>query len=254
VNLRNSTSSIWCRRLRFVERRAVWCPTLFGWFCLVLLLVLPCAWWFIYGESFLSSTRPLPAEVLVVESWIGYAGIRAAAAEFKQQGYQYIVTTGGMTDERWSDHRSSYAQMGERELSRSGVPSEKIIVAPATDSEKQRTFGSAAAVFQALKARGIRPSALNVFTLGPHARRSLLVFAKVNDPGTKVGAVGWAPPGDEPLSWWQSSKRAKEFMSETAAYVYELLLNSGRISNSAGSGASTNIVQHSHPEPQVATP
>jgi hypothetical protein len=37
----------------------------------------------------------LPAEILVVEGWIGRDGVRAPAAEFEQSGYQYVVATGG---------------------------------------------------------------------------------------------------------------------------------------------------------------
>ena len=76
--------------------------------------------------------------------------------------------------------------------------------------------------------------ALNVFTLGPHARRSRLVFAKVCQPATQVGVVGWAPSGSEGMEWWRSSERAKELLTETAGYVYETLLDSGRGSNSPG--------------------
>jgi len=238
----------WHRRLRIVERRTVWCPTLFGSFLLVLALIIPGAWWFLCGESFLTLNRRLPAEVLVVEGWIGYRGIRAAAAEFEKNGYQYVVTTGGLTEDRWSDSRWNYAEMAERELVRSGVPDEKIIVATAGDTLKQHTYVSAVAVCEALRARNLRPNAFIVFTLGPHARRSLLVFAKVNHFGTKVGAIGWVRPSDKPLSWWQSSERAKEFVAETVAYGYELLLNSGRTSNSAGSGAPFDIVQHPAPQ------
>jgi uncharacterized SAM-binding protein YcdF (DUF218 family) len=225
----------WHRRLRIVERRTVWCPTLLGSFLLLLTLVIPGAWWFLCGESFLTMNGRLPAEVLVVEGWIGYRGIRAAAAEFQKNGYQYVVTTGGLTEDRWSDSRSNYADMAERELVRSGVPAEKIIVAPAGDPVKERTYACAVAVCQALRARDLWPNAFNVFTLGSHARRSRLVFAKANHFGTKVGVIGWVQPRDKSLKWWQSSERAKEFVAETVAYGYELLLNSGRTSNSADS-------------------
>jgi hypothetical protein len=174
--------------------------------------------------------------------------------EFKQHDYQYIVTTGGLTDDRWSDHRASYAEMAELELLRSGISSEKIIAAPARDAQMQRTYESAVAVFEALHARGIRPVALNVFTLGPHAGRSRMVFAKVHQSETKVGAVDWTPPKDQSLSWWQSSTRAREFLTETAAYGYELLLNSGRPSHSPSEGASIGIVQHSPNRVSAATP
>lgn len=215
---------------------------------------MPGAWWFTFGESFLSSTRRLPAEILVVESWIGYAGIRAAAVEFKQHGYGYIVSAGGLTDDRWSDHRSSYAEMGERELLRSGVPRERIIVAPARDTKRQRTYESAVGVLQALRARGIPPKAMNVFTLGPHAGRSRLVFAKVFRPETEVGAVDWTPLEYQGLSWWQSSDRAKQFVAETAAYGYELLLNSGRVPSAPVAGGSSDIVHHCTAVASAASP
>jgi uncharacterized SAM-binding protein YcdF (DUF218 family) len=221
------------RRLRLFQRRAVWCPTLFGSFLILTLLVIPVAWWFARGESFLSLTERLPANILVVEGWIGYEGIRAAAAEFAQRGYQYVVATGGVTSaEGWQEAGWSYAQGAENELIRSGVPKERILVAPCRNTETQRTYESAVAVWLAIQAKGIQAKALNVFTMGPHARRSRLVFAKAYEPGTQVGVVSWAPPSYETEPWWRSSERAKELLTETAGYLYEVLLNSGRNLNS----------------------
>jgi hypothetical protein len=227
----------WLRRLRLIQRRTLWCPTLLGSFCIVTLLVVAVAWWCSSGESFLRLTRRLPAEVLVVEGWIGRDAVRAAGQEFEERGYQYIVATGSLTAERWGEGCGSFAEMTERELIRSGVPKDRIIVAPAKDTEIQRTFESALAVWRALQARSIRPRGLNVFTLGAHARRSRLVFAKVCQPGTKVGVVDWAPSGYEAGPWWCSSDRAKELLTETAGYLFEGLLNSGRGFNSPSEGA-----------------
>jgi uncharacterized SAM-binding protein YcdF (DUF218 family) len=167
----------------------------------------------------------LPAKVLVVEGWIDRDGIRAARTEFDQYGYQYIVTTG----------LSNHAEMAAGELIRLGVPTEKIVVACATETEINRTYESAVAAWRVLEAKGIHSKALNVFTWGPHARRSRLVFAKVT--GMAVGVVSWTPSGGEAVPWWRSSDRAKELLTETAGYVYEVLLNSGRRFNSRGDGA-----------------
>jgi uncharacterized SAM-binding protein YcdF (DUF218 family) len=215
------------RRLRFVQRREIWCPTWLGSICIALVLAVPATWWFVYGESFLSLTQRCPANVLVVEGWIGGGGVRAAAAEFKQGLYRYVVATGGVSTVRgWEKAGRSYAEMASDELIRSAVPEDRIILAPSLDTENQRTYESAVAVRRALAFRGIQPKAFNVFTRGPHARRSRLVFAKVLQ--TEVGVVSWTPPGDRALPWWRSSDRAKEFLTETAGYVYEALLNSGR--------------------------
>jgi hypothetical protein len=85
---------------------------------------------------------------------------------------------------------------------------------------------------------GIHPSNLNVFTLGPHARRSRLVFAKVYQAEAHVGVIGWIPNMDRAGSWWSSSDRARELVEETAGYAYEGLLNSGRSSNFPGESPS----------------
>jgi uncharacterized SAM-binding protein YcdF (DUF218 family) len=122
--------------------------------------------------------------------------------------------------------------MAGRELIRSGIPIDKIIIAPAKEAENQRTYESAVGVLRALRAKGINPKSINVFTYGPHARRSRLVLAKVYGPGTEVGVISWVPTETGTTRWWQSSERAREMITETAGYLFEFLLNSGRRSNS----------------------
>jgi hypothetical protein len=217
------------------------------------LLFTPVVWWWSCGESFLSLTQRLPAEVLVVEGWIGRDGIRAAAAEFEQRGYRYVVASGGLSSAHWEKDPLNYAQMADGELIRLGVPKDKIIVAPSRITESRRTYESAAAVWHALQAKGLRPNSLNVFTFGAHARRSRLVFAKVEGPGTKVGVVSWSPSDYEGVPWWRSSERARELMLETVGYLFEALLNSGRSSNSPGDDASLRLgIQGNYAVPSTA--
>jgi hypothetical protein len=224
---RSMDQSAWLRR----ERAAKWSPTLLGVFTMVVVLVFPVIWLCIYGESFFSLTRRLPAEVLVVEGWIGNTGIRAAAAEFERGGYQYIVVPGGQTDDRQSP--SNYSEMAEQELIRSGIPKDRIIIASTGEIEHERTFRSAVASWRALHMKGIDPQIVNVLTLGSHARRTRLVYAKVYAPITQVGIISWAPSEYQAEPWWRSSGRTRCFLKEIVGYPFEVLLNSGRVSNSA---------------------
>jgi len=215
-------------KLRLIQRRVVFFPTVLGW--VVLLAAAASAfllWWF-RGESFLSCTRRLPAEVLVVEGWIGLEGIREADLEFERGGYQYIVATSGLSEERWSERRYNFAAEAAKILLNSGIPRARVIVAAPLVTEGQRTCEAAEAVSRAMRDRNIRPKALNVFTMGVHARRSRLVYAKVFRPDTQVGVIAWIPRDYEPGIWWHSSERAGEFLKETVAYAFEALLNSGR--------------------------
>lgn len=209
--------------------------------CAPLIAAVPLLWWWRCGEAFLASTHRVPAEVLVVEGWIGREGVRAAGQEFGLHGYRYVVTSGGPTVERWEERRSTYAELAARELIRSGVPEDKIIVAPAKETERQRTYESAVAVWRALRARAIQPKALDVFSYGTHARRTRLVFAKVFASESNVGMIGWAPLNDEAAPWWRSSDRAKELLTETVGYAYEALFNSGRRSNSPAEETSAGL-------------
>ena len=128
-----------------------------GWGLLAAGLVISGFWWTLDGESFLSLTDRLPAEVLVVEGWIGRNGVRAASTEFEQRGYEYIVTSGGPASECWEENPLSYAEMADRELIRSGIPKERIIVAPSKSSQTRRTYESALAVSDALQRRTLSP-------------------------------------------------------------------------------------------------
>src|ERR1700683_69391 len=221
----------WFPRLRLFRRSTTWFPTRLGCSLVLAIMLILSTNWFANGEKFLSLTDRLPTDVLVVEGWIGREGIMAAVSEFERGGYRYLVATGGLTSSRWEDEPTSYAEMAAHEMAELGVPKDSIIVATAESTERQRTFESAAAVWRALHGAGIKATALNVFTLGPHARRSALVFAKVNSGGAKIGVIGWLPKGYSAEPWWRSSDRSRELIDETVGYVYELLFNSARHSN-----------------------
>lgn len=217
---------------RQLRHRAKSSPKLSRALCLVVFLVTPMIWLCFYGEAFFSLTHRLPAEVLVVEGWIGNDGIRAASLEFEGRGYKYIVTTGGQTPDR--QNPANYAELAEQELIGLGVPQERIVVAPTGEIEHERTFKSAVAAWRALQKRGIHPRAINVLTLGPHARRTRLVYGKVYAPATLVGMIAWAPAYYHTQPWWESNARTKCFLKEIVGYPFEVLLNSGRASDSPG--------------------
>jgi hypothetical protein len=218
--------------IRLAQRRTIWWPTGWGWGCLSGLIIAGLSLWWFGSEAFLSSTHRVRPDLLVVEGWIGIEGLRSAKTEFESGGYRYLVTTSGVTENHWGDQQWIYAKEAAKVLIRAGIPDSRIIVAIPLETGSQRTFESASATWRILQARGITPLDLNVFTLGPHARRSRLVFAKVFGSNTRIGDIGWMPASYSRQSWWQSSERASDLVKENAGYLYERLFNSGRSSNS----------------------
>jgi len=219
-------------RSRFLQQQLIWWPTPFGWFCGLLFVAAGILSWTLLAERWLSLTTREAAKVLVVEGWIGLDGIKAAAGEFIRGDYDLVVATGGLTGERWNVERWNYGEMGAKELRRLGVPAEKILTARAREIESQRTFEAAIAARETLEANNCRPAAINVMTRGPHARRSRLVYAKAFGADTKVGVISWTPESEQTSPWWGSSDRASDLIKESVGYPFELLLSSGRSSNS----------------------
>lgn len=211
--------------------RSLWLPTWQGCCVILVVTVAPFVWWWFNGESFLSITERQPADILIVEGWIGIDGVRAAKQEFERGNYRWVVAAGSMTSNRWGEERWNYATVAARTLVNLGVPADRVIEARAEETPSQRSFAAAIAVRKILESRGIDISKANVFTLGVHTRRSRLVFAKALGSRTQVGSVAWIPPRDAPVPWWKSSERAQDLLKESVAYPLELLLNSGRLSN-----------------------
>lgn len=205
-----------------------WCPTRWGWLVIFTLLAAPVAVWWLYGEDLLSITRREPSSsVLMIEAWIGIDALQAAAQEFKTGNYQYVVSTGTMTYDRWSERHWSYADLAAEQLRKAGLPKDKLIVAYAKPVHRQRTYEAAIAAWDSLRVAGIQARAVNVFTIGAHAARSRLVFAKCAPPSSKVGVIAWVPPDHDAEPWWRSSERGEDLMKETVGFFYEALLSSG---------------------------
>lgn len=218
-------------KIRLIERRMLPWPTVLGWLVLLFLAGAPIVWWVLAGEAFFSLNERLPAEVLIVEGFIHDEGVRAAKIEFERGPYRYIVTSGTLTPGHGGPQKWNYATEAHDLLLRLGVPPEKVIAAPALETEAQRTFEAAITVRRALDQRGLHPVSANVFTSGAHARRSRLVFAKALGPTIEVGSISWKPKDYSPGPWWKSSQRAQDLIKETVGWLFEKLLNSGRNSD-----------------------
>jgi hypothetical protein len=203
----------------------------------LIVVITPFVLWWFRGETYLSSSRRVSADVLVVEGWISTEGIKACAREFKSGSYRYVIATGGLTGEAWNSRRWNYAVEAEELLLRQGIPRDQVILAASRETGRQRTHEMAAATSQAMRAHNIQPMGINVFTRGAHARRSQLVFRKELGALAEIGVISWSPDNRASEAWWQSSERSEDMIKETVGYIFELLLNSGRKGTTARTGA-----------------
>ena len=66
-------------------------------------------------------------------------------------------------------------------------------------------------------------SKVNLLTVGPHARRSRLLFEKALGSSVEVGVISIPGKDYETGKWWHSSSGVRMVIGETIAYLYARL-------------------------------
>jgi len=175
---------------------------------------------FIYG--FLSPSNPVPAEVLVVEYWLPDYALQGAVAEFKRGHYKYVMTSGTEFPRGWgsSSLYKTGADLAAATLAAMGLETNCIVVLSPSQAVRDRTYSRAVAIAEWLEATNPMARAVNLYSLGPHARRSRLLYQKALGKKVKVGVFAHPPDSYDPNRWWSASNGFRDVTGEALAYFY----------------------------------
>lgn len=193
-----------------------------GWGVLLLSLITSSLVIFHNLYSFLSVNAPLPqADVLVVEGWLPDYGVEAAIAEFEKNSYKKVITTGlPLSLGFYLAEYKTFAELSAATFKALEFNPDQLIAVPGPKVMKDRTYYSAVALRDWLSNSDLEVNSLNLFSYGPHTRRSWLIFKQVLEPKFKVGAIALDPLDYDSETWWQSSEGVRSMLSETIAYIY----------------------------------
>jgi uncharacterized SAM-binding protein YcdF (DUF218 family) len=172
--------------------------------------------------EFLSPSVPIGKGMLVVEGWIPDYALEDAVKRFQSGKYDLVVTTGVPIETGYllSEYGTT-AEAGAATLQRLGVPSEKLHAAPARGSVlRDRTLASAVALRSWMADSSVRYRSFDIVTLGPHARRTRMLFRKVFGDSVSVGIIGVPESQYGAGTWWQTSAGVKDVMGELLGYLY----------------------------------
>lgn len=193
---------------------------------LVLMLLLGLAftaWMEVY--PFLARQAPVPADVLVIEGWVGDDLLAQAAGWAESNGVTKIVATGGPIElGSYLASFRTYAEMTKARMEALGLGEKfELAAVPAEKVRRGRTRESA----RALRAAGAAAGAFNVASEGPHARRSWRAFRDEFAGQAEVGCVALTPAEYDGTDWWRCSEGVRAVVSEAVAYGYDVLPGSG---------------------------
>ena len=234
ATLRRVLAAAWRRKTRegkedavWFARKESWVPTWRSWALIVLLVVGVLAPAVRSVNRFLTVTQPAAAaEVLVVEGWMPDSVMPSVVAEFKRGGYQRLITTGLGRPDWWTDERyPTGAEITAATLVFLGIPTNRLVTVPPRHGlVRDRTYGSAQGVKKWLEGADITVDAVNVYSLGPHSRRTRLLFQKALGDKIKVGIFAHPSDSYDAGRWWSSLQGFTEVASEGVAYLYARVL------------------------------
>jgi hypothetical protein len=207
--------------LNLFRRREVWLPTWRGGLVMLLLAVMTVVSVGRSAYGLLALEEPVPgAKLLVVEGWIGNAELDQAIVAFRAGHYQRVVTSGGPIENWLTLHGgTSYAALAAQYLRENGLGEIDVIAVPAPASAQDRTFLSAVMVRDWLAAEGLATQPFDVWSSGPHARRTRMVYRAAFGPDVAIG-IRAARSGDDPERWWRTSGGAKSVLMEAISVLW----------------------------------
>jgi len=196
-------------------------PTIFGWVILLFAFVLISILSVSSLYAFLAPNEPVNSRVLVVEGWLTPEELDQAEQEFKNGRYERIVTTGGPIY-GWPELLvdTDYARLAADYLVRRGVQRESISIVPTPNSAQERTFLSAVTFRESAHRLGIQLDAINIFSSGPHARRTRLLYQMALGQKVRVGILAALPSGFDPDAWWRTSIGVETMVFQSLGFVW----------------------------------
>ena len=207
------------------RRRECLVPTWRGW---IVLLAIGVGLTAIAAREiypFLAVNEPIPGGVLVVEGWLPDYALEETVAEFRRDQSRRLFVTGGPIERGAPlvEYRSS-AELCAATLFRLGLETNAVQAVPARKVRRDRTYASAVTLKNWLDQHGIGRTNINVISVGAHARRTRLLFAKAFGDGYTVGIICIEDQSYDPHRWWESSAGVRTIMGESIAYLYARLL------------------------------
>ncbi len=211
--------------LGLATRRMAWKLTWRGWLLLLGVLLALAVSIQLHIYSFLAPNQPWPAPLLIVEGWSPTFTTKQIADEFRSGHFQRVLVLRPITSA--TNKYESGRFLGDymvNLLVQDGVPENCVSAIYPPVAKRDRTYSAALAARQWMEEQGISAAIIDVATLGPHARRSRLLFQEAFGDRTKVGVISLDDDGYDSAHWWRTSEGVREVLSEAISYLYARIL------------------------------
>ncbi|MFH1297975.1 MAG: YdcF family protein [Bacteroidota bacterium] len=204
-----------------VSKRTRWGLTVWGWLLILLIIILTVFLFLTRVYSLLAPTRPVNADILVLEGAAPDYVLDSAVAEFTRNHYKLLITTG--TPLEWGHLLIDYqntALVAASSLKRMGFDTTVLVAISTDEIQNDRTYNSALELGKFLRTFYPEVKAINLMSYGPHSRRSQMMFQAALGDSIQVGIISIRSFYYGGGNWWRSSKGFREVINEFLGYVF----------------------------------
>ena len=158
---------------------------------------------------------------MVVEGWLTKYAFEKGINEFRYHNYRLQITTGGSIPfAAYISNYKTFAEFGSAILKNIGFNEKQLVVVSSPAVMKDRTYASAISLKKWLLHSGLFIKSINVLSIGPHARRTWILFKKAFGSEMTIGIISIKSMDYEPNQWWKYSSGVRTIINETIAYFY----------------------------------
>ena len=175
---------------------------------------------------FLAPNHPPHNGLMVVEGWIPDESLEVVAKIYRGGDYQKIICTGVPLEVgSYLFPFHSYPEMTAARLFKLGFSSNEVVAVSAPLAPRDRTYLSALALRDYLQTHPEEASLnLHLLTIGPHGRRSGILFRKALGSAQKIGITSLPDPAYDPARWYTCSRGVRAVIDESVACFYATFL------------------------------
>jgi hypothetical protein len=176
-------------------------------------------------HGFLATTDRTAGEILVVEAWFwNRPALKEAVEEFHRGHYKCLVVVGGPSDEdSRNEATTSSADLAAKRLRDWGCEEQSLVVLRTPWVEKHRTYATAISFKSWMLKHHPQTKAINLFSLGVHARKSRLLFQKALGLDVTVGVIAGTEDAYPPTRWWSTARGIRLVLRNFVGYLYARL-------------------------------
>jgi uncharacterized SAM-binding protein YcdF (DUF218 family) len=201
-------------------RRLTW----LGWLLIIILITGAFFAFLATLYPFLATNKTPHQGVMIVEGWIHDFALDEAVMMYRAGNYSKIVCTGTPIETgSYIQQYTSYPEMTAARLLKMGIPEDQIVVTIADDNKKDRTYMAAVALREGIMAYNISELQMHLVTVGPHGRRSRMLFQKALGKDYRIGVTCLEDSSYDAQDWYRCSEGVRSVMGEFIAYMYARL-------------------------------